>query len=148
MKPERLERFVCALLVGAYERDRQLLREIFKNSGWRLFESDDRNCALSFLAKHPIHVVVTETDVPGWNWKKVLVDLRGMDQPPQLVVTSRHADDRLWAEALNVGAYDVLSQPLERSEVERVIESARRHFEVRPMAVVRNEERVPVAEVA
>jgi len=52
-----------------------------------------------------------------------------------LIVTSRNADDRLWAEALNMGAYDVLSQPFERVEVARAVESARRHFEVRPMGM-------------
>jgi hypothetical protein len=51
------------------------------------------------------------------------------------VVTSRTADDYLWAEVLNVGGYDVLAQPLERDEVERVVASARRHFDVRPRTV-------------
>lgn len=74
-------------------------------------------------------MVLAEADGPGWDWKRVLNDLRGLEQPPPLIVTSRHADDRLWAEALNVGAYDVLSQPFERNEVERVIASARRHFD-------------------
>jgi FixJ family two-component response regulator len=82
-------------------------------------------------------VVIAETDVPDWHWKKVLHDLRGLEQPPQLIIASRNADDRLWAEALNVGAYDVLAQPFERAEVERAIESARRHFEVRPMRAER-----------
>lgn len=131
------ENSVSALLVGAYERDRQLVHEIFRAFGWRLFEAQDRGRALQCLDRQPIHVVIAETDVPDWNWKRVLHDLRGLEQPPQLIVTSRNADDRLWAEALNVGAYDVLSQPFERNEVERAIESARRHFEVRPMGAGR-----------
>jgi len=127
------ENSVSALLVGAYERDRQLVKDIFHTSGWRLFEARGRGRALQCLYRHPIHVVIAETEVPDWHWKKVLHDLQGLERPPQLIVTSRNADDRLWAEALNVGAYDVLAQPLERAEVERAVESARRHFEVRPM---------------
>ena len=128
MTPDNHENSVSALLVGSFEHDRQLVRDVFQNSGWRLFESQDRRHALSYLAKHPIQVVVTETEIPGWNWKRVLDDLRKMAHPPQLIVTSRHADDRLWAEALNVGAFDVLPQPFERFDVQRAIESARRHF--------------------
>jgi len=133
MKIKTHEKSVSALLVGAYDKDRQLVKDIFRTSGWRLFEAQDRGRSLRCLCRHPIHVVIAETDVPDWHWKKVLNDLLGLERPPQLIITSRNADDRLWAEALNVGVYDVLAQPFDRNEVVRVVESARRHFEVRPM---------------
>ena len=82
-----------------------------------------------------MHAVVVSAHVPGWPWKQALADLRRMTQPPQLIVTSRLADDSLWAEVLNVGGYDVLAEPFDANEVERVIASARRHFEP-PMARV------------
>ena len=63
----------------------------------------------------------------------MLRDLRRLAQPPQLIVTSRTADDYLWAEVLNIGGYDVLPQPLERDEVERVVAAARRQY-TRPPA--------------
>jgi len=37
----------------------------------------------------------------------------------RLIVTSRLADECLWAEALNIGAYDVLAKPFDRNEVRR-----------------------------
>jgi DNA-binding response OmpR family regulator len=61
-----------------------------------------------------------------------LRDLRPLEQPPLLIVTSRLADDALWSEALNLGAHDVLAQPFDRHQVERVFASARRRFEFRP----------------
>ncbi|HLK47457.1 MAG TPA: hypothetical protein VKT49_04945, partial [Bryobacteraceae bacterium] len=67
---------------------------------------------------------------PTWPWKRALQDLRRLSRPPQLVVTSRLADELLWAEALNWGAYDVLAEPFDRDEVMRVVASARRHFEL------------------
>lgn len=39
-------------------------------------------------------------------------------------VTSRHADDRYWATALNLGAFNVLAQPFDAEELLRSIESA------------------------
>lgn len=137
MNKNTQENSVSALLVGAFDRDRELVKDLFRVSGWRLFEARDRARALQYLSRHPIHVVIAETDVPDWHWRKVLHDLRGLERPPQLIITSRNADDRLWAEALNVGAYDVLAQPFERAEVERAVESARRHFDVRPMGTAR-----------
>jgi FixJ family two-component response regulator len=41
-----------------------------------------------------------------------------------LIVTSRLADEHLWAEALNLGAYDVLAKPFDQEEVIRVLSSA------------------------
>jgi DNA-binding response OmpR family regulator len=66
-----------------------------------------------------------------------LNDLRSLTKPPQLIVTSRTADESLWAEVLNVGGYDVMAQPFEQYEVERVIASAHRHFH-QPMRVAAN----------
>ena len=133
--PENREHAVSALAVGEYESDRLLLHEIFRRCGWRLFEARDRRHALECLERNPVQVVLAESEVRNWNWRKVLSDLRRLPAPPQLVVTSRLADDYLWAEVLNVGGYDVLTQPFEPDEVERVIASARRHYEVRPWSV-------------
>jgi len=119
---------VSALLVGDYENDRLLLRDVFRKPGWRLFEARDGRRALRCLERNRVQVVIAESAGNSWSWKSLLQDLRRMQQPPQLLVTSRGADDSLWAEVLNFGAYDLLAQPLVRDEVERVVASAHRHF--------------------
>jgi FixJ family two-component response regulator len=60
---------------------------------------------------------------PG-SWKDVLDQVTILPDPPSLIVTSRLADERLWAEALNLGAYDVLAKPYDRTEVMRVVSGA------------------------
>ena len=42
----------------------------------------------------------------------------------KLVVTHPWADARFWAEAINMGAYDLLVQPFLATEVRRVLASA------------------------
>ncbi len=119
---------VSALLVGEFPSERMLVQDIFRQCGWRLLEAPDRRRALHSLGRNEVHVVIAESDLPKWNWRKVLTDLRRLAVPPQLVVTSRTADEHLWAEVLNIGAYDVLAQPLDREEVERVVAAASRQF--------------------
>jgi DNA-binding response OmpR family regulator len=145
--PESPEAFVSALAIGEFESDRALLHDVFTSAGWRLFVAKDRRHAMHFLERHPVQVVLAESELPNWNWKKVLNDLRRLAQPPQLIVASRTADDYLWSEVLNIGGYDVLPQPLERDETERVIAAAGRHF-ARPS--VRSVQRsvAPAASVA
>jgi DNA-binding response OmpR family regulator len=51
-----------------------------------------------------------------------------------LIVTSRLADERLWVEALNLGAFDVLAKPFDQKELVRSVSLAwlhwRHHHEV------------------
>ncbi len=123
---------VSALLIGDYGDDRLLVNDIFRRFGWRLFEARDRRQAVECLRRHPVEVVLAEGDAPRWHWKKVLRQLRRLARPPQLIVTARTADECLWSEVLNFGGYDLLVQPLDREEVERVVASARRRFDFQP----------------
>jgi DNA-binding NtrC family response regulator len=138
---------LTALLIGGYETDRSLLEDVFRARGWCVLEARGRRQTMETLASHLIQVVIAEANFPGWPWKKLLRDLATLVHPPQLIVTSPHADDYLWSEALNLGAYDVLSQPLDRDETERVIASAHRRFEIEPLLDARRAAR-PLAGVA
>lgn len=65
--------------------------------------------------------VVTESNLPDGDWRDVLHVLRESPFETQLVVTDPHADARLWAEALNLGAYDLVTQPFYEPEVRRIL---------------------------
>ena len=123
-----LEGLVSALLVGEYENDRGLVRDIFRKLGWRLFEARDGRRAMAWLERNAVQVVIAEGRSAGAGWQRLLGALRDLPDPPQLVVTSRTADDLLWSKVLNCGGYDVLARPLNRDEVERVIAGAGRQF--------------------
>jgi DNA-binding response OmpR family regulator len=123
---------VSALFVGGYEDERRLVQEVFRKCGWRLFEAPDRRRAAQCLRRHTVQVVIAKSDMPGGSWQKMLDHLRRLARPPLLIVTSRTADEHLWAEVLNIGGYDVLAQPFERDEMVRVIASACRHFGRQP----------------
>jgi DNA-binding NtrC family response regulator len=80
--------------------------------------------ALLALRKRQFEVVVCERDLTPGSWKDVLEQVTILPDPPSLIVTSRLADERLWAEALNLGAYDVLAKPFDRTEAMRVVGAA------------------------
>jgi len=129
MKKNPQDPGVSVLMVGEYDTDRELIRNVSSKLGWRLYEARDRCRALECLTRNPVQVVLTESEIPQWNWKDMLYFLCSLTRPPQLIVTSQTADDTLWSEVLNMGGYDVLARPFRQDEVERVIAAARRHFE-------------------
>jgi len=89
------------------------------------------------LQKSRFPIVVTERDLSPGSWKDLLDHSAGLPMPPLLIVTSRMADERLWAEALNLGAWDVLAKPFDAQEVCRVVEGAWRSWRSRHESTAR-----------
>ena len=119
---------VAVLAVSPFEEDHACLRTIFDHSNWKIFNAHGCHEAMDFLEENRMAVLVCERDLPDGNWKNLLESLSTLRVPPLLVVTSKHADDSLWAEVLNLGAYDVLSKPFDRAEVTRIISLAWLHW--------------------
>jgi hypothetical protein len=82
--------------------------------------------AVTFLCLDRVPVIVCERDLPDGTWKDILGNTAELTEPPALIVTSRLADDYLWAEVLNLGGYDVLAKPFREPEVKRVLAAALR----------------------
>lgn len=116
------------LSVSPLEEDHLSLQAIFGHSTWRLFSADRVSPALAFLHRHETSVVLCECDLMPGTWIDMLDNIRHLPQPPSLIVTSRLADESLWAEALNLGAWDVLAKPFDHTEVIRSVHSAWRHW--------------------
>ena len=95
---------------------------------------------LAALRKRQFEVVVCEKDLSPDSWKDVLEQVTILPDPPSLIVTSRFADERLWAEALNLGAYDGLAKPFDRTEVMRIVSGAWRAWGA-PMGLPARRER-------
>ncbi|MBI4907847.1 MAG: hypothetical protein HY820_29755 [Acidobacteria bacterium] len=82
------------------------------------------HAALAFLHTHSAGVVISNVELPDGSWKDLLDALSCFKPPPNLIVSSLVADERLWAEVLNLGGYDVLVTPFEPDEVLRVTAGA------------------------
>lgn len=77
----------------------------------------------TMMDSHAWSVVIAEAELPDGNWLDVLERLPVPG--PALIITSRLADEALWLEALNRGAWDVLPQPFDSAEISRVVLLAR-----------------------
>jgi len=123
---------VPVLSISPMEEDHLLLKDILHRLHGTLDPSRPltvNSCAtlaaaLAALRERQFEVVVCERDLQPGSWKDVLEHLTILPDPPLLIVTSRLADERLWAEALNLGAYDVLAKPFDRAETARVMGGA------------------------
>jgi DNA-binding response OmpR family regulator len=99
--------------------------EVFSQFDWEVRLARTFSEALRVLRKRPVGVLLSECQFSdGHCWKDLLAECQWLECPPMLIVTDRQADERLWAEVLNLGGYDLLLRPFEPVEVLRVVSSA------------------------
>ena len=114
---------ITVLIVLA--RDTSTLPDLLRHSNWdlqtaRCFE----DAAARLQSSTPAVVVAPYRSNDSLGWIDLLEILTKQHPTPRLVVTDRHVDESVWAEALSLGAYDVLAQPLHSREVFRVLIAA------------------------
>lgn len=115
----------AVLILSPFEEDRTALRAIFDRSDWELREAKNISEAMRLLVREHIPVVICERDLPVGDWRALLDALQLLSYPPHLIVSSRMADNRLWAEVLNLGGYDVQPIPFDPAAILRTAQLAR-----------------------
>ena len=76
------------------------------------------------LQQQAYDAVLTDATLPDGNWLDVLHLTREMPHEMEVIVTDSQADAQFWSQALNLGAYDLLTQPFHEPEVRRILTNA------------------------
>jgi DNA-binding NtrC family response regulator len=119
------------LAVSGDREELEQLQYLFTRSSWTLQGFGTLAEAEEWLGRNPVPVVLCASRLPDGDWKSMLRVTEQIDPAPNLVVVSRHADDRLWAEVLNLGGYDVLQLPARASDMFRTLSAAWRNWRER-----------------
>ena len=132
-------RRATVLSVGPSDADGSSLEHIFHEpawgvytySEWTLIARPTLDAAFSVLREALVPIVLCEADLLPGTWREILEHISFLPDPPLLIVTSRLADERMWAEVLNEGGYDVLAKPFDMEEVIRTFTLAWQHWQDR-----------------
>jgi DNA-binding response OmpR family regulator len=124
------------LSVSPFACDHQSVQAGAAACSCRVALANNLSEALLRLIELDIGVVVCERELLPGTWLDVLQRLHERPSPPLLIVTSRLADDRFWAEALNLGAWDVVVKPFIAVEIARSIEQAWSHRDFKYSRIV------------
>jgi DNA-binding NtrC family response regulator len=129
-------RTVKVLSLSPTDEDHNGLCEILQDDNWNLYTRCKWTlCPIRTLAsaavalqQEEVPIIVSECDLLPGSWREMLEHISHLPDPPLLIVTSRLADEHLWAEALNLGAWDVIAKPFDATEVIRILSQAWRHW--------------------
>jgi DNA-binding NtrC family response regulator len=120
---------MTVLVLSPLEGDHSSFQAIIGHSNWVVFHAYDLVSAVTILQRQEIAVLLCERDLVPGTWIDALEYTKSMPNAPSVIITARSADERLWVEALNFGAWDVLSKLFDRTEVIRGVESAWQHWQ-------------------
>ena len=115
-----------ATLVAAFGQgeDRLSLEAILSPCEWDVIWT--RTCAEAVAAvrRTAAPIIVCDQRFIDGEWQGLLNELGKEPCPPEFILASRLADERLWAELLNLGGYNLLTKPFRPEEVIRTIHGA------------------------
>jgi len=112
------------LFVSPHSEDATLLSRMLGSLPVPLEHVADLQHARTIIHAEPYQVILTEATLPDGTWRDVLDVVRRVVPGPAVIVTDASADARFWAEALNLGAYDLIAQPFATAEVRRILSYA------------------------
>jgi DNA-binding NtrC family response regulator len=113
---------VAVLLVSAGRSDTELLRSILEPSNARLTAVRTYREAVTALRRDAFALVICEERLSDGSWKDILGHLAPLTEAPRLVVIAPEFREALYAEVLNLGAWELLLRPLQADEARRVLE--------------------------
>jgi DNA-binding response OmpR family regulator len=116
------------LVVSSAPEDQAALAQLFVSHSYPRYWTSSVAEAADWLGRSSARVVICDDQLSDGRWQDLWEVLRWTPVPPVFIVSAYWADERLWAEVLNLGAYDVLAKPYRGAEVTRVLDQAARAF--------------------
>ena len=105
---------ISVLSVSPFPDDPDAVERILHPPQWNVHKARTLKSAMAVFKRNRPPLIVCECNLGQETWRELLAEITLTPEPPLLIVASRLADDYLWAEALNLGAYDVLAKPFDQ----------------------------------
>ncbi len=109
------------LFISTETGDADLIGRILSSVGVRVDHVSTLQEARRRLARESYSALLTASEVPDGSWTDVVDAVQHCGAAVPIVVTHPAADDSFWAEVLNLGCYDLLVQPFDCHEVQRIM---------------------------
>ncbi|MBI4444038.1 MAG: response regulator [Acidobacteria bacterium] len=112
------------LLVMTPARRLPLLK-LLENAGFQVFSAGGcREAQQKLDSAVSVDLVCVDAELPDGNWRDVLRSIFGSRKQCEVIVCSRCGDERLWADVLQCGAYDLIVEPYTERETLRICQRA------------------------
>ena len=109
----------------------QKFKKHIRTAGWQLVFAHNGVEALEKLKEHPdLDMVVTDLNMPEMDGLTLLSRLNQIDIPLKTVVISAYGDMRNIRNAMNFGAFDFLTKPIDFQDLEITLNKTLREVQL------------------
>ena len=112
------------LFVSPHREDATVVANMLRSLSVSIEHVADVKQARARMHSNIYDVILSAASLSDGSWLDVLDVARRENPHAEVIVTDRDADARFWAEALNLGAYDLIAQPFAPGEVQRILGNA------------------------
>jgi DNA-binding NtrC family response regulator len=128
--PSRLP--VVALIVD--QEDRRILAGASSEQTWEVHFAESCEHASAMARRLAAPVILLDRDWSGTEWRGAVESLAALPHRACVILVSGVADANLWQEIVRRDGYDILSKPLRKDDVMRVVKLALTYWGVRAPA--------------
>ncbi|MBI3809247.1 MAG: response regulator [Nitrospirae bacterium] len=99
----------------------ELVGEFLERRGYRVKTAINGEDALALVEKKPPDLMLLDIYMPGMNGVDVLRRLKAQQSPVGVIMLTASQEERLLQEVLDLGAFDVLSKPVNLDQIELAV---------------------------
>jgi DNA-binding NtrC family response regulator len=120
------------LLIAEDEKNLGLvLQKELSRMGHQVTLVHDAEAAIRTARETDFDVALLDIMMPGRSGLEVLRELRGQEQPPEVLMMTGHATVETALQAMKLGAYDYLTKPCQLRELEAILNKAHEKRQLR-----------------
>lgn len=109
------------LVVDDEENARIGLTKLLSQEGYEVASAADGQEALDLLSRRPVHLVISDINMPGMNGLAFLRELGRRHPGTAVIMITAFGEVESYLEAMNLGAYEYLHKPIRVEELKSVM---------------------------
>lgn len=108
---------VSLLIVTSRVEDAPELREVLRDTPWKLAQIPDLDGTDAVLKTAEVPILFFDRDIAGAGWRETIKRLVHSRRDACIVLLSNVADQYLWDEVVQQGGFDLLTRPFRKEQV-------------------------------
>ncbi len=105
------------LIVDDDKNARVLLHDILSAEGYSLLQAENGRQALEMIGSETVALIITDRTMPEMDGLDLLRKLKERQVHIPTIMISAYGEEKLWGQALELGAQDYLVKPYKTQEV-------------------------------
>ena len=112
------------LIADDDESLRRIIEYNLSNKGYRIFLADDGEEALNIFKSEDVDIVITDIKMEKVDGLELLEEIKRLKSNALVIMITAHGSIETAVKAMKLGAYDYITKPFNRDELQIIIEKA------------------------